>query len=172
MGFYEIAQKNLKKELLFLRETRDEMKNLPEGTIVRRDKASGPEYYIKKDGLEIYIPKDRRQMINDMKRRRILEEAESIARENIKAMERLLKKYRPLDFDEIERNLPRSYRGLDPAEPGFKPGEKVFYGRKGQHFTQSENPYMREKLVNSTYFGLKTRSKSEAIIALRFFGVL
>ena len=41
MGFYEIAQKNLKKELLFLRETRDEMKNLPEGTIVRRDKASG-----------------------------------------------------------------------------------------------------------------------------------
>lgn len=50
MGFYEIAQKNLKKELLFLRETRDEMKNLPEGTIVRRDKASGPEYYIKKTG--------------------------------------------------------------------------------------------------------------------------
>ena len=28
MGFYEIAQKNLKKELLFLRETRDEMKKV------------------------------------------------------------------------------------------------------------------------------------------------
>ena len=80
-------------------------------------------------------------------------------------MERLLKEYEPINFDEIERNLPLAYRGLEPVRPEFNSGEKIFYGAKGQHFTQSENPYMREKLVNSTYFGLKTRSKSEAILA-------
>lgn len=165
MGFYEIAQKNLKNEMHLLEETRREMKSLPKGSIVRRDKASGPEYYIRKDGLETYIPKAQRRMVNDLKRRRVLEKAENIAEENIKAMERMLKKYRPLDFEEIERNLPRSYRYLDPAEPNFQPGEKIFLGKAGQHFTQSENPYMRDKLVNSTYFGLKTRSKSEAIEA-------
>ena len=165
MGFYEIAKKNLKNEMHLLEETRREMKSLPKGSIVRRDKASGPEYYIRKDGLETYIPKAQRRMVNDLKRRRVLEKAENIAEENIKAMERMLKKYRPLDFEEIERNLPRSYRYLDPAEPNFQPGEKIFLEKAGQHFTQSENPYMRDKLVNSTYFGLKTRSKSEAIEA-------
>lgn len=80
-------------------------------------------------------------------------------------MERLLKEYKPLDFDKIEKNLPRAYRGLDPVKPNFTPGEKTYFGAKGQHFTQSENPYRRENLVNSTYFGLKTRSKSEAILA-------
>ena len=130
MGFYEIAQKNLKNEMHLLEETRREMKSLPKGSIVRRDKASGPEYYIRKDGLETYIPKAQRRMVNDLKRRRVLEKAENIAEENIKAMERMLKKYRPLDFEEIERNLPRSYRYLDPAEPNFQPGEKIFLGRQ------------------------------------------
>lgn len=63
------------------------------------------------------------------------------------------------------KNLPRAYRGLDPVQPSFTPGEKTYFGAKGQHFTQSENPFRRENLVNSTYFGLKTRLKSEAIIA-------
>ena len=113
----------------------------------------------------MYIPKNRYNLVNDLKRRRVLETAESIAKGNIRAMERLLTKYEPLDFDKIERNLPRAYRGLETAKPNFDPGEKTYFGAKGQHFKQSENPFMREKLVNSTYFGLKTRSKSEAIIA-------
>ena len=94
-----------------------------------------------------------------------METAEDIAKGNIRAMERLLKEYESLDFDKIERSLPQSYRGLEQVRPNFAPGEKTYFGAKGQHFTQSENPFMREKLVNSTYFGLKTRSKSEAIIA-------
>ena len=165
MGLYEIVQRNIKKEQIFLNEAQQELKNLPEGTLVRRDKSYGSEYYTYKDGAEVYIPKNQHSLVNDLKRRRVLETAESIAKGNIKAMERLLKEYRPLDFDEIEKNLPRAYRGLEPVQPDFTPGEKTYSGAKGQHFTQSENPYMREKLVNSTYFGLKTRSKSEAIIA-------
>lgn len=165
MGLYEIVQRNIKKEQIFLNEAQQELKNLPEGTLVRRDKSYGSEYYTYKDGAEVYIPKNQHSLVNDLKRRRVLETAESIAKGNIKAMERLLKEYKPLDFDEIEKNLPRAYRGLEPVQPDFTPGEKTYSGAKGQHFTQSENPYMREKLVNSTYFGLKTRSKSEAIIA-------
>lgn len=165
MGFYEITQNNLKKEQRFLNEARQELKNLPEGTLQRRTKPYGTEYYMRKDGIQLYIPKDRHHLVNDLKRRRVLEKAENIAKENIKAMERLLREYTPLDFDKIERDLPQSYRDLEPVKPDFAPGNKKYFGEKGQHFTQSENPYMREKLVNSTYFGLKTRSKSEAIIA-------
>lgn len=165
MGLNEIVQRNIKKEQIFLNEAQQELKNLPEGTLVRRDKSYGPEYYTYKNGTELYIPKNQRSLVNDLKRRRVLETAESIAKGNIKAMEHLLKEYKPLDFDKIEKNLPRAYRGLEPVQPNFMPGEKTYFGAKGQYFTQSENPYRRENLVNSTYFGLKTRSKSEAILA-------
>lgn len=165
MGLYEIVHKNMKKEQIFLYEAQQELKKLPQGTLQRRDKSYGSEYYTRKDGVEVYIPKSQHSLVNDLKRRRVLETAESIVKGNIKAMERLLKEYEPLDFEKIERSLPQSYRGLEQVRPKFAPGEKIFCGVKGQHFTQSENPFMREKLVNSTYFGLKTRSKSEAIIA-------
>lgn len=165
MRLYEITQKYLSKEQILLREMRHELRNLPQGTLQRKDKKGGTEYYTRVDGSQLYIPKKQYNLVNDLKRRRVLETAEGIAKGNIRAMERLLKEYEPLDFDEIERSLPRAYRGLEPAKPDFVPGEKTFYGAKSQHFTQSENPFMREKLVNSTYFGLKTRSKSEAIIA-------
>lgn len=165
MGFNEIAQKKLQKEQKCLSEIRYELATLPQGTLIRRDKLYGTEYYTRKDGEEIYISKDKHGLVNDMKRRRILEQAEVITEGNIKAIEALLKKYKPVDFEEIENNLPRSYRGLAPVKPKFAPGQKTYFGANGQHFTQSENPYMREKLVNSTYFGLKTRSKSEAILA-------
>ena len=165
LGFYEITQNNLKRERLILQEAQQELQKLPEGTLIRRDKSYGPEYYTYKDSAELYIPKNQYTLVNDLKRRRVLETAEDIAKGNIRAMERMLKEYEPLDFDEIERSLPQSYRGLEPVKPNLAPGEETYFGAKGQHFTQSENPFMREKLVNSTYFGLKTRSKSEAIIA-------
>ncbi|MGN0734795.1 MAG: hypothetical protein ACI4LP_03155 [Anaerovoracaceae bacterium] len=165
MGFYEITQTNLEKEKILLLETQHELNNLPKGTLQRRVRQGRSEYYTRIDGTQTYIPKNQYNLVNNLKRRRVLETAESIAKGNIKAMERLLKEYEPINFDEIERNLPQAYRGLEPVTPEFAPGEKIYFGREGQHFTQSENPYMREKLVNSTYFGLKTRSKSEAILA-------
>ena len=165
MGVYETTQNNLKKQKIMLGQMQQELQKLPEGTLQRRIRQNRVEYYTRVDGTQLYIPKSQHSLVNDLKRRRVLETAESIAKGNIKAMERLLKEYEPINFDEIERNLPLAYRGLEPVTPEFNPGEKIFYGAKGQHFTQSENPYMREKLVNSTYFGLKTRSKSEAILA-------
>ena len=165
MRLYEITQKYLSKEQILLREMRHELRNLPQGTLQRKDKKGGTEYYTRVDGSQLYIPKKQYNLVNDLKRRRVLETAEGIAKGNIRAMERLLKEYEPLDFEKIERSLPQSYRGLEQVRPNFAPGEKTYFGAKGQHFTQSENPFMREKLVNSTYFGLKTRSKSEAIIA-------
>ena len=165
MGFYETAQNNLKEQKILLGQMQKELAKLPEGTLQRRIRQNRVQYYTRVKGTQLYIPKKQYNLVNDLKRRRVLETAESIAKENIKAMERLLKAYEPLDFDKIERSLPRAYRGLEPARPNFAPGEKTYFGAKGQHFTQSENPFMRDKLVNSTYFGLKTRSKSEAIIA-------
>ena len=165
MGFYETAQNNLKEQKILLGQMQKELAKLPEGTLQRRIRQNRVEYYTRVDGSQVYIPKSQHSLVNDLKRRRVLETAESIAKGNIKAMERLLKEYEPLDFEKIERSLPQSYRGLEQVRPNFAPGEKTYFGVKGQHFTQSENPFMREKLVNSTYFGLKTRSKSEAIIA-------
>lgn len=165
MVFYEIAQNNLKKQKILLSQMQQELQNLPEGTLQRRIRQNRVQYYTRVNGTQMYIPKSRYNLVNSLKRRRVLETAEDIAKGNIRAMERLLKEYEPLDFDEIERSLPQSYRGLEPVKPNLAPGEETYFGAKGQHFTQSENPFMREKLVNSTYFGLKTRSKSEAIIA-------
>ena len=91
MGFYEITQKYLNKEQILLHETQQELSNLPQGTLQRKNKKGGKEYYTRKDGTQIYIPKHQHSLVNDLKRRRVLETAESIAKGNIKAMEHLLK---------------------------------------------------------------------------------
>lgn len=48
MGFYEITQNNLKKELLLLHEVQNELTKLPEGTLQRKDKRGRVEYYTRK----------------------------------------------------------------------------------------------------------------------------
>ena len=50
MGFYEITQNNLKKELLLLHEVQNELNKLPEGTLQRKDKRGRVEYYTRKNG--------------------------------------------------------------------------------------------------------------------------
>ena len=53
LGFYEITQNNLKRERLILQEAQQELQKLPEGTLIRRDKSYGPEYYTYKDSAEL-----------------------------------------------------------------------------------------------------------------------
>ena len=76
-----------------------------------------------------------------------------------------LNTYNEIDFDRIQLELPERYHGIDFIAPNFKSGELNTEPDGSQFFRQSENQYKREELVNSTYFGLKTRSKSEAMIA-------
>ena len=128
MGVYETTQNNLKKQKIMLSQMQQELQKLPEGTLQRRIRQNRVEYYTRVDGTQLYIPKSQHSLVNDLKRRRVLETAESIAKGNIKAMERLLKEYEPINFDEIERNLPLAYRGLEPVTPEFNPGPFGLFG--------------------------------------------
>lgn len=73
------------------------------------------------------------------------------AEKNLKAIERLLKEWIP-----VEDMVPG-----DECEIVGLRGEK--------EFPKSQNPYKKEELIHDTGLGFYTRSKSEAIVARRLF---
>ena len=165
MTFLELLDKNIKREEGKLQEYKRELSALAEGDLVRRMRNGSPEYYVSSRGSERYIRKKEYWLVNELKRRKVLEKACRISESNITAQRELLNSYNEIDLDRIREDLPERYRGIDLAEPAFNAGEQMAEGDGNQFFRQSENEYRRDELVNSTYFGLKTRSKSEALIA-------
>jgi len=165
MSFMELLDKNIKKEEVQLKELKRELSGLAGGELVRRFRNGIPEYYISSNGVERYIRKKEYWRVNDLKRRKVLESACRISESNISAQRKLLYTYNEIDFDRIQLELPERYHGIDFIAPNFKSGELNTEPDGSQFFRQSESQYKREELVNSTYFGLKTRSKSEAMIA-------
>ena len=165
MTFMELLDKNIKREEEKLREYKRELASLTEGKLVRRMRNGSPEYYMSCRGTERYIRKKEYWLVNELKRRKVLEKTCQLSKSNIAAQRTLLNSYEEVDLDRIRQELPERYHGIEVTEPEFNAGEQRAEEDGKQFFRQSENEYKRDELVNSTYFGLKTRSKSEALIA-------
>ena len=165
MTFLEILEKRIRQDEVRLAELLKEIKELPSGNLVRRDKKNSKEYYRSIKGRETYIKKQDWEVVNGLKRRKLLEMAADRLQNNIEIQRKLYNEYVEIDFGQLEQELPETYRDLELILPKFKIGQHISEPDGSQFFRQSENQYKREELVNSTYFGLKTRSKSEAMIA-------
>lgn len=163
MKFLKVLREEILKNEQRLKECRREMVKLPGGNLIKRSKGSRVEYYLCNRGAEIYLRKHELAIANDVMRRKVLEREEYMLQRNINRQKKLFNSYEIVDHAKIQSQLPKSYQLYQEAL--FKPGEHVNEADGSQFFRQSENEYKRDELVNATYFGLKTRSKSEAMIA-------
>ena len=165
MGFLETLREDILKNEQRIKECRREMMMLPEGNLIKRSRGNRTEYYLYNNGAEVYLRKHEWAVANDIMRRKVLEREERILQRNVRREKRLFDSYEIVDHAKIQSELPVTYQLYEMVKPIFKPGAHAAEPDGSQFFRQSENEYKREELINATYFGLKTRSKSEAMIA-------
>ena len=150
MNFREFTQKEIEYEKKLAQDYRRKIKTLPGGCL----NCKRTEYYLveNKTRKQTYIPKKQGDVVDEIKLRKRLEISISVLENNITAQEKMLMKYRPYEFDDIEKIIPKVYRTESvPAgeKVNIKEGIKLF----------------DDGVIHLTSFGLKVRSKSEVMIA-------
>lgn len=103
------------------------------------------------------------ELIQQLARKKYLQQALSMLEQNIPALERLVKLHRAPTADNILKNLPQAYREL-PAR-SFLPEQRRKDAWADEPYDQST--YKPEERIHTTARGLGVRSKSEVIIADR-----
>ena len=164
MEYIEINETVLRYEKQLLQHFRRRLEQCPTGYLQMRICNNRKQYYHKLPNQKkpIYLDQNHGWLVNELKYKRVLQEAVKRLEENIAAKESALRKIQPYDYVSIEEVLPGAYKG---AERPVKDRNLLNGLQNGQGFTQSKNPFKREYLIHQTTFGLITRSKSEAMTA-------
>ena len=102
MNFREFTQKEIEYEKKLAQDYRRKRKTLPGGCL----NCKRTEYYLveNKTRKQTYIPKKQGDIIDEIKLRKRLEISISVLENNITAQEKMLMKYRPYEFDDIEND--------------------------------------------------------------------
>ena len=116
-------------------------------------------YYIRDKDSRIYVNTDLQPRMNRIKVKQYLEKEISYLEENQKVLEKVILQYKKYDYDTIDGELKRAYKGA------FVPAAAASWRDDIPAFTQSENPLYPEELIHTTSFGLKVRTKGEMEIA-------
>lgn len=103
------------------------------------------------------------ELIQQLARKKYLQQALFMLEQNIPALEGLVKIHRVPTADNILKNLPQAYREL-PAR-SFLPEQRRKDAWAEEPYDQST--YKPEERIHTTARGLRVRSKSEVIIADR-----
>ena len=163
MDQYEILERQIDYERFLLHTFRERLAACPPGYLrYKTDRKGRGEYYHKlpDDPTPRYLNRHMSPLIRELKYKRLLQEAIRRLELNLRGREKYRKACLPTDFDSINASLPPAYRSADVLTE-----DKDLWQKNGQFFTQSENPYHRERLIYPTTFGLMTRSRGEAYIA-------
>lgn len=114
-------------------------------------------YYIKRPGdiREHYVNKSGFNLVWKLQQKRLAEEMIRILQSNIELKQYFCDMLMPDDIPAVITSLPKAYQ----------PNSDLISRRKKQQIAQSENPYRRDRLVETTSFGLHVRSKGELAIA-------
>ena len=164
MGLIEKNETVLRYEKQLLQQFRKRLAQCPPGYLQMRTCNGKRQYYHKLPDQKkpVYLDRNHNWLVNELKYKRVLEEAVKRLEGNIAAKESALRKILPYDYTSIEKILPGAYKEAErPVEDDALWGAR----QNGPGFTQSENPFKREYLIHQTSFGLITRSKSEAMTA-------
>ena len=153
MDYKELTRRDIAAEKKLMDIYRSQLEDFPAGRLVAK-RISGRTYYYKvRPGgrRQEYISVDNGQLVEALKDRRYAEEALKVLTENVKAQERMLKKYRGYSPKDIFAMLGKAYQP--------KVCEKLTSDGS------AASGYRQEGLLHRTTFGLMVRSKSEALIA-------
>lgn len=162
------------QELNNVKALQSKMKRLlsgdPEVTLLGRKNAKGyVEFflYYKATGERVYINRESQGLILKMLRNKYGEESLKVLKNNQLLLEYFIANYQEFDPVHILEGLPKSYQYAQDfcKDKGLfqipESGKERF---RGSEKTSSEND-----LIHSTSFGLKTRSKGEAMIGETLF---
>lgn len=138
---------------------RKALSRLPEGRLCFKLIDGKARYFKwdKKKRKQVYIKNADSDLVYQLKYRRILEEAIQTIEQNLIVQEKLLSKYQEYDPQSCQTRLGKVYQ--DMPEKFYRMPRKVTLveGRQPSHHS--------ENLIQISSFGLKFRSKSEALIA-------
>jgi len=161
MGFLEITKEDMRTQKILLSIYQLALETLPEGRLHCKRKYNGLQYYRWDENTrkQQYIRKADRDLVFDLKYRRMLEEAVKTIETNLKVQEKIVKKYQSYDPKALLSRLGTVYQDMpeDLLHPEF------------QHLDEEELQnyqlnYHQEDIIQKSTFGMKFRSKSEAII--------
>jgi hypothetical protein len=164
MDFRGILERELRIERDFLKQYQEGRRSTEKYRKYRLSEKAENSYYAvnKETGKEKYISKKNFSIVRGLRKQKLCQLGIDVLEKNIKALERLVKAYRPYDPASLEEQLTPAYR--TKAEE-LQPGVNGDSSATGKRFTQSENPHHPENLKHVTSFGLVVRSRIEAAAA-------
>ena len=160
MDFEKALKKELELQRDFLKQYKAGKESVQKYSTYRLTVKRGKEFLAvnRETRREIYLSKKKKYIVRALRKFKLCETGIKVVETNIKALERLLKVYRPYDPTALEETLSAAYRMNVDEMRTIRPAA-------GQRFTQSENPQHPEHLKHITSFGLVVRSRIEAAAA-------
>ncbi len=161
MDYIEMTRKDIEFQKKLMEEYRVRLALLPPGRLKRRLRGTDIEYY-HVCGKEIYISRSNRRLVEELKLKRYFHTAVERMEQNIQQQQRLLEKYMPYGYGDIEKAVPDTYKL-----------ENIIYGQEsfdmaGRCYTAEspggERSFRSEHCMHTTSKGHKVRSKSEMLI--------
>lgn len=149
MNLRELVEKDLEYQERMAKSYKSELRGLPKGILYVKTNGGRHEYY-RIDELtrkRVYIKKDQSRLVESLKKRKFFELTLKAIEGNVKVERAFLKNYRLYDYAAITQKIPLAYR----------------FEIQNDVKVNSMKHYDDETLHDTT-FGLKVRSKSEAII--------
>lgn len=162
MDYWKITKRDIETQKKLLKSYYRELETLPEGKLHCKMINGTLRYYRwdKKHKVQKYIRKKDAQLINDLKHRRVLEEAVKAMETNLKLQEKILEKYRAYDPHSCQDRLGTVYQDLPEKLYGQEKNKDAFFVYRGP-----KSNYRSDERIHKSTMGISFRSKSEALIA-------
>ena len=161
MNYLEITRDDMQtqKTLLYIYESA--LETLPKGRLHCKKKYNGLQYYLwdEEEKVQKYIRKADHGLVFELKYRHMLEEAIRTIKQNLDVQERVLKKYLEYDPRSLMRRLPDVYQ--DMPHLLYHP---EFQDQNRENKQSYELNYKKQELMQQSTFGMRFRSKTEAVI--------
>lgn len=159
MNLLRIVKEDMLTQKRLLQVYQKALARLPKGRLCFKLIEGKPRYFKwdEKQKKQIYIRKQDEDLVYELKYRRILEEAIQTIEQNLKVQEKLIQKYQAYDPQSCQARLGKVYQDLP---------EKFYrMPRQATLVEGHQKIYRPEDLKQVSSFGMKFRTKSEALIA-------
>lgn len=162
MSYLSITEEDMRVQKTLLYVYNSALETLPEGRLHCKQKKNTLQYYRwdETHKKQIYIPQKDHDLVFELKYRRMLEEAIATIKSNLQVQESVLKKYKAYDPAALMRRLGNTYQDMPLLLYRPELQEPNRDGLENYQLKKWEN----ERKQRSS-FGMKFRSKSEAVIA-------
>ena len=162
MSYLSITEEDMNVQRTLLYIYKKALETLPTGRLHCKRKKNALQYYRWDAGKkkQVYIPQKNQELVFQLKYRRMLEEAIATIETNLNAQEKIRRKYKDYNPAALMSRLGDAYQDMPLLlyHPEFQDGNKD--GKENYQLKKWE-----EERTQMSSFGMKFRSKSEAIIA-------